>query len=347
MTTHGTPDIGRFQIYTAEDFKNLLPIEWRVRDVFPTTGLACIFGPSGAGKSFILIDLVAAIGEGKDWFGHKTKPCKILCVVLEGQAGFRQRIVAWEKYNGRAFPSNVSFMFEPFGLTVNKDVVDLWAAMGTGFDLIVIDTLNRAAPNADENSSQNMGQVLSGATQLQTLTKGLVILVHHSGKVLSRGMRGHSSLNAAMDATLEVSREGNNRICKQLKAKDGEDGQIYAFELTDVELDASDDEGPTWSCVVTPKDRTGNLEFPVMQPKGANQTIVMDALLALLEVSADVGQAGAPPDVHCVELDEAVTQIKDQLPIEPKRQAERTKDAIKQFVTYGWFKLEDGWLWKV
>lgn len=340
----------RFKLHTSKDFLYLPPIRWRIRDVLPTTGLACLFGQSGTGKSFLLIDMMAAIATGEPWFGHKTTPCKILCIVLEGKEGFRQRVVAWEKHNGRPYPSTVSFMFDAFGLTLTQDVGDLEAtiALAEGFDMIFIDTLNRAAPNADENSSQHMGQVLTASAQLQATTNGLVVLVHHAGKSQGRGPRGHSSLNAAMDATIEVTRDGKNRMWRQLKAKDGEDGQVYPFELEDVELDADcEDNGPSRSCVVTPTEATLGMGLEVRQPKGVNQRVVFDALNALLEASADKGKAGAPADDPCVEFEEAVNQIKDLLTTEPKRQAERTKDAIKQFVSYGWFKHEDGWLWKV
>ena len=305
----------RFKPCGADEFPNFPPLRWRIRDVLPTTGLACLFGQSGTGKSFLLIDMMAAIATGEPWFGHKTTSCKILCIVLEGKEGFRQRVVAWEKHNGKPYPLNVSFLFDAFGLTLAQDVGDLEAtiALAEGFDMIFIDTLNRAAPNADENSSQHMGQVLTASAQLQIATGGLVLLVHHAGKSQGRGPRGHSSLNAAMDATIEVTRDGKNRMWRQLKAKDGEDGQVYPFVLDEVELDADDDDGdsPSRSCVVTPTEATPGMGLEVRQPKGGNQRIVFDALNALLEASTDKGKAGAPDDAPCVEFEEAVNQIKD------------------------------------
>ncbi len=342
----------RYKPCIAKDFPNFPQLRWRIRDVLPTTGLACLFGQSGTGKSFLLIDMMAAIASGEPWFGHKTTPCKILCIVLEGKEGFRQRVFAWEKHNEKAFPLNVSFLFDPFGLTLSQDINDLEAAisLAKGFDMILIDTLNRAAPNADENSSQHMGQVITASAQLQSATNGLVLLVHHAGKSQGRGPRGHSSLNAAMDATIEVTREGKNRLWRQIKAKDGEDGQVYQFELENVELeaDSEDDNNLPRSCVVTPTESTPDRTLEVRQPRGVNQRIVYDALNVRLEASDEKSKAGAPVDAPCVEFEVVVNRIKDQLHhTEPKRQAERTKDAIKQFVTYGWFKLEDGWLWKI
>jgi hypothetical protein len=82
-------------------------------------------------------------------------------------------------------------------------------AAGWSGGVLCLDTLNRAAPTADENSSRDMGEILEAAKRLQAATGGLVVLVHHTGKDSSRGLRGHSSLFAAMDAAVEVSRDGD------------------------------------------------------------------------------------------------------------------------------------------
>jgi len=152
------PDTQRFTFLTADQLRVLPPLMWRVQGILPTAGLATIFGPSGSGKSFLLLDLMAAVAEGRTWHSCQTAPCRIACLVLEGRAGFRQRVRAWERHNGRPYPQEVRFMMEDFGLNSNDDVTDLKAAImaANGFDLILIDTLNRAAPNADENSSSAM-----------------------------------------------------------------------------------------------------------------------------------------------------------------------------------------------
>lgn len=90
-----------------------------------------------------------------------------------------------------------------------------------GADVVMIDTLNRAAPDMDENSSRDMGMALEGCKQLQALTGGLVALVAHTGKDVTKGLRGHSSLFAALDAAIEVSRDDTQRQWKSGKVKDG------------------------------------------------------------------------------------------------------------------------------
>ncbi len=63
------------------------------------------------------------------------------------------------------------------------------------------------------------------------MTGGLVVLVHHTGKDATKGLRGHSSLFAALDAAIEVSRSGERREWILAKSKDGRDGSTHPFKL--------------------------------------------------------------------------------------------------------------------
>lgn len=244
----------RFKLLTADDLRALPPLAWRVSGVLPATGLAAVYGPSGSGKSFLTIDMAAAIAEGREWFGHRVKAAPVVYAALEGEAGIRGRVLAWELANERALPDGLRPMLQPFRITSADDVVGLAEqvnALGPGA-VVVIDTLNRAAPEADENASKDMGQILEGAKALQRLTGGLVLLVHHTGKNAEAGMRGHSSLIAALDASIEVRREGEQRTWRVAKAKDGEDGAVNAFSLEVVEIETDEFGEPTTSCVVLP-----------------------------------------------------------------------------------------------
>jgi len=81
-----------------------------------------------------------------------------------------------------------------------------------------------------------------------------VMLVAHSGKDESKGVRGHSSLPGAVDASILVSRDGNARTWTLKKAKDGEDGLAKAFALDVVQLGYSARGKALSSCVVTHDD---------------------------------------------------------------------------------------------
>jgi putative DNA primase/helicase len=336
----------RFRLLGSSDLQALPPLAWCVRDVLPAHGLASVYGPSGSGKSFLVLDVAAAIADGAEWFGHRVKPAPVVYCALEGEAGFRLRVAAWERAKGRTLPAGLRLVLQPFKLTDAQDVNDLAAAVltaGAGA-VTILDTLNRAAPEADENASADMGRILQAAKALQRLTAGLVLLVHHTGKDATKGLRGHSSLFAALDAALEVTREGDRREWKVAKAKDGQDGAGHPFRLEVVDL-AEDDEGQTvTSCVVAPDESPQDVTRSRL-PKGGNQKVVLDALRELLRKSATFGRAGAPPVRPCVELEPTVEAIAPRLTCEPKRQKERVRQALTGLTADGVVTCREGWLW--
>ena len=141
---------------------------------------------------------------------------------------------------------------------------------------MVIDTLNRAAPDVDENSSQDMGRILQGVKELQRRTEGLVVLVHHSGKDLSRGMRGHSSLHAALDGAVEVERTGEERSWKAVKVKDGEDGHRHTFHLFRHVL-GQDADGDDFSSCTVRRGPGRAVLFTKKPPSGKHQKTALSS----------------------------------------------------------------------
>lgn len=336
----------RFRLLRSSDLHELPPLEWRIRGVLPTRGLASVYGPSGSGKSFLVLDAAAAIAEGVDWFGYRVKPAPVVYCPLEGEAGFRLRVAAWEEANGRTLPADLRLVIQPFKLTDPQDVADLAEAVlsaGNGA-VTIIDTLNRAAPEADENTSADMGRILEAAKALERLTGGLVLVVHHTGKDAAKGLRGHSSLNAALDAAIEVTRDGDRREWRVAKAKDGQDGAGHPFRLEVVDLGEDDDGEAVTSCVVVPDESPQSLTRCRL-PKGGNQKVVLDALGELLRASTKYGMAGAPAVRPCVAIESAVEAIAPRLTCEPKRQRERVRQSLTGLVASGVVMLREGWLW--
>ncbi|MDT8759217.1 helicase RepA family protein [Sphingomonas psychrotolerans] len=234
---------------TAAELHSQSPQQYRVKGVFPAEGLAVVYGASGSAKSFLCVAAAAAIAEGDKFFGHGTRRAIVLYIALEGEAGYRGRTLAWQLHNGRPYPAEVGFWTEPFSLIEPQDVATIAALCPPGV-VIIIDTLNRAAPGADENNSKDMGAIIAGAKTLQRETAGLVILVAHSGKDATRGLRGHSSLFAALDAAIYVERNGASRAWRVEKAKDGEDGAVHGFHLKGVTIGTDEDGDELTSAVV-------------------------------------------------------------------------------------------------
>lgn len=245
----------RYKLLSGDDLDALPVMEWLIKNVVPARGIMQIFGASKAGKSFLAIDMGCAVAAGRDWFGYRVKPAPVTILALEGEAGIKNRIAAWKRHNGRDLPSNLSIILQPFRINDARDVSELASVLPRG-GLLVVDTQNRAAPDVDENSSRDMGSIIEGAKALQTLTGGVVALVAHSGKDASKGVRGHSSQLAAMDASLEVTRNGDARSWRVEKSKDGEDSNEHPFVLQVIKLGNDSDGDLISSCVITQDDQT-------------------------------------------------------------------------------------------
>lgn len=347
--TEPTKPEPRYKLLGADELRNLPPLAWRVRGVLPAVGLAALYGPSASGKSFLAFDMAASIAEGRPWFDCRVEAAPVVYAALEGEAGFKLRAQAWEINRDRALPDGLRMMLQPFKLTARQDVADFAAVVPAGA-VVVLDTLNRAAPTADENSSRDMGEILEATKTLQAATGGLVVLVHHTGKNAAAGLRGHSSLFAAMDAAIEVSREGDRREWKVAKSKDGQDGEAHPFKLHIQPLGVEETGEAITSCVVV-RDTAVEDARTVKLPQGGNQRAVLDALRELLQKTEPLNMPDAPAFCPAgrlaMALEEALPHLAERLAVAPDRKTERAKEAVTGLISRGVVGYEKGWIWMV
>lgn len=341
----------RFRVLTADELAALPPVRWRVRGVLPNEGIAAIYGPAGSGKTFLTLDLLGAVADGREWFGLRVEPCSVTYVALEGEAGIAQRVQAYRTRYGQA-PAGMRFVTQPLALLEPADVAELAEAIleaGGDGGIVAIDTLNRAAPGADENDSRDMGRIIEGAKLLQAALGGLVLLVHHTGKDAARGLRGHSSLLAALDAVIEVSRDGERREWRIAKSKDAADDEAHPFRLEVVELGTDADGEPITSCVIKAEQAHGEDIRKVKLPGGGNMRVAWDCIGALLRKTGTFRPEGAPGEIPpgrpAITLEAAIEAVAPRLVCEPKRRRERATDAVRGLVGRGLLCHANGWIW--
>lgn len=341
-----TPPL-RYRLQSADDLLSAPPLRWMVQGVLPASGFAAVYGPSGSGKSFLVLDLCAAIAAGADWFGRRVNAAAVTYVCLEGEAGLGKRAKAWSIRRQCNLPDCLRFVTQPLDLRQPEDVADLCAAVlaaGGRNGLLVIDTLNRAAPGTDENSSVDMGQLIEASKEAQRRLGGVVLLVHHTGKDSAKGLRGHSSLYAALDAAIEVSRHDARREWSVAKSKDDADGGRHAFTLRVVELGDDDHGEPLTSCVVEQDDTAPAAARPM--PNGKTQRIVYEALGELLRASKNFGRAGAPASRPCVQVEAAVPAIGERLACRPDQRQYQVRRAITAMSgEREIYQVREGWIW--
>lgn len=323
---------------------------WLVKGILPSEGIGIVYGPSGSAKGFLLLDMAVAIATGTEWQGCRTRMAPVFIINLEGGSSFPRRLQAIEAITEKPMPAQIFVLNNsPFQIT-NADRVDqLVTAILNAHPtpgLVIIDTLARASPGTDENSSEGMGEVISGAERLQQRAGGLVMLVHHVGKDANKGPRGHSSLLAALDAVIEIERSGDQRCWRLAKSKDGEDGIGGSFTLRKVALGVDSDGDPVTSCVVEHAERLATVCSRSVIPAGANQRLAYEQVKKLLLNSLQLGRGQAGPATPCVTIEEAINSCLPVLTVEPKRRRERARQAITSLIEKGLLAHHDAWLWR-
>lgn len=249
-----TPNAGVGGELPIEFFGDIKPgtaNPWLVRDLLPQQAFAVIFGDPGAGKSFLALDIALRVAAGLEVYGHRTVKAPVVYLAAEGQGGFRKRVAAARLQH--QLPNDTPFVLIPSIVDLQDGSVDMakvvaavekaTAAFGQAPGLIVIDTLAATFGAGDENS-KDMLEYVNNLAALRDRFKATVMVVHHKSKdPNSKTPRGHSSLLAAADTTLQVRLDKDpTRVATVDKQKDGEGGQRITFELVPIVV-GQDDEG--------------------------------------------------------------------------------------------------------
>jgi len=221
-----------------DELMALPPKQWLVEGVFGERDIVMVYGEPGSGKTFVLMDLVFAACQGKQWANKfdVTRPLTVAYCAGEGVSGLKDRFAAAKDHWGITTLPN--FYFLPFApqLFANSraDAIKAQVALfkahhGDALDLLIIDTLHAATAGADENSAKDMGLALTAVRDAIRELGCTVILCHHTAKDGERE-RGSSALHGAMDAMIKVKKNGEHSI-ECFKLKDGEPWKPQQFTL--------------------------------------------------------------------------------------------------------------------
>lgn len=275
------PRLSKFRVIPAQDFATDVPMQWWVKGLLPKAELAVLYGESGSGKSFMALDLAAAISRGVKWREHIVSKGRVVYVAAEGAGGFRQRLRAYARKYDVPLNDLPGIVGDAPNLLAIDDAKALTKEIikAGGADVIIIDTLARTMPAGNENASEDMSRIIAHCKAIYRATGALVVAVHHSGKDTTKGARGHSSLRAAADAELEVTRNGDFRLLTIRKMKDGSDSEQWGFKLDVVELGFDADGDEITSCIVAPTEAR---KPPTKEPRGVLQRSVLAIARSLL-----------------------------------------------------------------
>lgn len=181
--------------------------------------LLTIIGAPKVGKSFLAFNIATALASGNGFTCFKIdKRHKTL--ILSAEGGFypnKERIKRITNNIDRKALKNHAYIKLNSNLHIDKkehhNKIEDYIS-NHEIDVLILDPFIRFH-HQDENSSSSMSEVLALIRQLIMSTNVSVILIHHTGKQVSRGGRGSSVITGEYDSAIYMEKGCNGKV--QLK----------------------------------------------------------------------------------------------------------------------------------
>ena len=246
-----------WQIYTLADaYAPRDPLTYVVADLFSLPSLSIVYGAPGCLKSMLLADMALCVAAGIPWLealpdsDENTARLTVQVPVLwldfdNGKRRTDERIQALGRARSlepEATPFSYVCMPSPWldgsSSSSMDGLIKRVNIMSVG--LVVVDNLGVVSGDADENSAE-MVHVLANFRRLAEEAGAAVVIIHHQRKATGfksragEALRGHSSIEAALDLALLVEREehADEVVVKSTKTR-GVDvlpfGALFTYE---------------------------------------------------------------------------------------------------------------------
>lgn len=282
-----------------------------VKGLIDPGAFVLIYGPSGSGKSFFTADLGQHIATGRAWRGRKVAAGLVVYIAAEAGASILKRFVAWRDNRVSETLERVPLAVLTRGPnlisgtdfeTLAAQLASLQQEAGLPLTLVVFDTLSRSMPGGDENKAEDMTRAIQAADHLRDQFNCATVFVHHSGKQIDNGARGHSSLFAAADLVLQVV-DGQAKV---EKVRDGVSGELFPFVLEPVEIGLDADGDAVMTCLLNVAETAVKREGRA--PTGQNQRLVLPALRDMAQERGErsPGTTAVPKGVLLVSMVQAI-----------------------------------------
>ena len=236
-------DLYESQTYKAERVFDLPRPRYIVPKLLLENSIATIYGQKGNGKTHYSLALALEIARGGEWNGHTLKPRPVFYLVGEGSSSVVERLEAWKLSNKEDLPENFETgHIQPAPQLLEAEqllaFVELLQRRKWSSGVVFLDTFQTATVGLDEISGRDMGEAIEALKVIARETNSTVIIVHHAGKVLERGQRGHSSLGASVETEIEVSQDSNSGSIKAkvVKMRTAPDGWETSYKLELISL---------------------------------------------------------------------------------------------------------------
>lgn len=209
--------VGGF-IFSAADFlaMDLPQVPFYIKEWLPKMGKMIIFAPAKSGKSYLCYQIARAIGSGLDVLGLPTMKGKVLYVQFElGEEVLRERLLETRKsYENVWIGTSFALKLDtPEGQEQLRRAVEAVSP-----DVLILDPLYKAMVG-DENESHDVMDALNYLDFLIQTYQCSIILIHHSGKELSKRGRGSSVLEDWVDSYIQMTKVSKDEEVLKIRLK--------------------------------------------------------------------------------------------------------------------------------
>ena len=213
----------RTRLLTVSQLADLPDPSPLIRGTIDLGTVTVLAGYWGTLKSFVALDWAWSVATGRRWLGRPCEQRRVLYVAGEGAYGIHARLDAWQTgWQTRVPDDAFALVRDPVHLLNTTDVLELCGLVDEDdYGLVIIDTVSKSIPGADENSAKDMSGVVGALYEIQAHTHGgTVVAVHHTGKDKST-IRGSSALEAGVDTVYLTEGDTEALTLTRTKRKDG------------------------------------------------------------------------------------------------------------------------------
>lgn len=223
--------------------------------------ISILYGDSNSGKTFFGIDLACSIALGTIWMNRRVEQGLVVYIASESPSSVRFRLKAYEKHHNVSIGDNLLIIQTPVNFyesdfdvkRLARLLIKVCQTTGKRIELIIGDTLARISAGANESAGEDMGKVMARFDGLKNITEAHVLIIAHSGKDATKGLRGWSGIRAHVDTEIEVKEQGDIRTAKVTKQRGlpGKGDEIL-YKLHIVEMGVTKWDATATTCVVLP-----------------------------------------------------------------------------------------------
>lgn len=214
VEAENAPPLPALVCLTVPQLYALPTTDYLVDGLLPEGALAELVGDSESLKSFFAVHLgLALASKQKKFFGQTIiKHGPVIYIAAEGAGAFQYRVRAWATEHEvdlrevpfHTIPVPVNLRDATFQATFRELVESIHPV------LVIVDTLHRCTPGAEENGSRDIGEVVAFAQKLQYDFRAAVLFLHHPPKSDPKGRgRGSGALYYAADTEISAAIQGD------------------------------------------------------------------------------------------------------------------------------------------